>query len=97
MTRAKIRCAVALFLVILAAWPALAAVPEGQSRERVESLGVKGGLLSELWSLLIRLLEKEGSGVDPNGAPGVANGGSSVDPSGAPEAEEGSSVDPDGR
>ena len=74
MSRAKTRCAVALFLVVLAVWPARAAVPAGGSRGAAEpvSVGIQG-VLSELWSLLARsslLLPKP---VDPSGTPGASS------------------------
>jgi hypothetical protein len=93
MTLAQTRRAIALFLVILMTGPlALLAQPDHGSRERTERPPVeaKGGVLSEVWTLLVRLYTKEGSSVDPSGnhgsalnmAHGAEDGGSSVDPSG---------------
>jgi hypothetical protein len=94
MTLAQTRRGIALFLVILVTGPlALLAQPDRESRERAERLSVeaKGGVLSELWTLLVRFYTKEGSSVDPSGnyggnalnmGHGAEEGGSSVDPSG---------------
>jgi hypothetical protein len=92
----KTRYVAALFLVLLISMPpALTAAP----------VSVKGGITSSLCRLLLRLWEKEGSSVDPDGkltaglrSCAKADEGSSVDPSGRRTAttDEGSSLDPSG-
>jgi hypothetical protein len=96
MTRAQIRCAVALFLVILVTWPfALLARTDLRSRAGTEpvSLEARVGSVSALWAFLVSLWDKSGSSIDPSGNPGstqnnaipqggTEEGGSSVDPSG---------------
>jgi hypothetical protein len=92
----RIRYAAALFLVLVVAMPpTLAAAP----------LSAKGGGISRLCRLLIGILGKEGSSLDPDGklvaslrSCAKADEGSSVDPDGLRRAtaDSGSSVDPDG-
>jgi hypothetical protein len=54
--------------------------------------------VSSLWNNLVRLWEKEGSSLDPNGKPQLnpaPNAGSSLDPDRA-LSDNGSSLDPNG-
>jgi hypothetical protein len=54
-----------------------------------------GEIFAPLVELVSRLWEKEGGGLDPDGAPqGEAGGG--LDPSGDPRNEAGGGLDPDG-
>src|SRR3954469_7347065 len=96
MTRAQNRCTAALLLLVLVAAPlASAATPfalGGQEHPKGLPFVWKEEI-SNLWSCLVKLWEKEGSSLDPDGRPrgtqerippseNVEDGGSSVDPSG---------------
>lgn len=80
----------------------LAFLPAAAIAVEIQSTGLRfpglGEILSPLVDLVSLIWEKEGSGLDPSGAPRGDEGGG-LDPDGAPtaaESEEGSGLDPSG-
>jgi len=79
----RLRATSLLFTFLLLAVPFAARAEEPRSSElRPARLGI-AGWLSEAWTLLRRLWEKEGGSIDPFGNP--IKEGSSTDPFGSPK------------
>jgi hypothetical protein len=97
MTRTWTRqAAVLLLMLLIYVLPVSAAAPftlDGQAPSSGLSLPWRG-MVSDLWNRSLRLWEKEGSSLDPNGKPGPNPPGSS--PNGL-TGKEGSSIDPHGK
>ncbi|HEX3554468.1 MAG TPA: hypothetical protein VIA62_14690 [Thermoanaerobaculia bacterium] len=99
MTRSAVRRTVASFLFLLLSLSALAtAAPPRSAPGPKARLSQRQTIVSSLWNNLVRLWEKEGSSLDPNGKPQLnpaPNAGSSLDPDRA-LSDNGSSLDPNG-
>ena len=97
MTRSTLRCTVASFLLLLFSLTALAAAAPVRTSVGPMTGPVKSPPnLSFFWNQLIRLWEKAGSSLDPDGKPQTSpNSGSSLDPSGF-LPDNGGSLDPSG-
>lgn len=100
MTRSTLRRTVASFLFLLLSLTALAAAtPVQPIAGPMAGLVKSQPILAFLWNQMIRLWEKEGSSLDPDGKPQTTsprtNEGGSLDPSGF-LLDGGSSLDPSG-
>lgn len=97
MTRSAMRCTVASFLFLLLSLTALASAAPARPAAGPTTGFVKSQpILTFLWNQMIRLWEKEGGSLDPDGKPqATPNSGGSLDPSGF-LPDNGSSLDPDG-
>ncbi|HEX3554467.1 MAG TPA: hypothetical protein VIA62_14685 [Thermoanaerobaculia bacterium] len=99
MTRSAVRRTVASFLFLLLSLAALAAAAPTRSAPGPKARpSQRQTIVSSLWNNLVRLWEKEGGSLDPDGKPLTnprPNEGSSLDPSGA-LSDNGGSLDPNG-
>lgn len=99
MPRSGIRRWRAVLLLAAALLPlALNAAHAREIPRRAAEVRAAANPLASLWDVLLALLGKEGSGLDPSGGPAPADEGGGLDPNGRPESlEEGGGLDPDGR
>ena len=99
MTRSALRRTSASFLFLLLSLTTLAAAAPARSAAGPKARPSTGQtVVSFVWSTLIRLWQKEGGSLDPNGKPltnPVTPEGGSLDPSGV-LSDNGSSLDPSG-
>ncbi|MFY9826987.1 MAG: hypothetical protein WAM82_36885 [Thermoanaerobaculia bacterium] len=98
MTRSTLRRTAAAFLFLLLSLTALAA-PARPIARPTTSVVKSQSIFSFFWNQMIRLWEKEGGSLDPNGKPQTTspqpNAGGSLDPDGL-LPDNGSSLDPNG-
>jgi hypothetical protein len=100
MTRSALHCTAVSFLFLLLSLPALASAAPVQPTARLRAgFATSQSSFSFFWSQMIRLWEKEGGSLDPDGKPLATsprpNEGGSLDPSGF-LPDNGGSLDPNG-